>query len=65
VTAQQLSVRLDPEVIARAEALVERLAADPLTSSISRADVLRAALLEGLAVLEQKHGGAKTRRKRR
>lgn len=63
MTAQQLSVRLDPEVIARAEKLVERLSGDPLTSSISRADVLRAALLEGLAVLEQKHGGA--RRKRR
>lgn len=63
MTAQQLSVRLDPEVIARAEKLVERLAGDPLTSSISRADVLRAALLEGLAVLEQKYGGA--RRKRR
>lgn len=65
MTAKQLSVRLDEDIVARAEALVERLAADPLTSSISRADVLRAALIEGLAVLEQKYGGATTRRKRR
>lgn len=62
MTQQQLSVRLDPEIVARAEKLVERLARDPLTSSISRADVLRAALLEGLAVLEKKHGGKRTRR---
>lgn len=53
------TIRLPAEVLTRAEALVEVLQADPEAvkwGRISRSTVLRLAVVEGLKVLEQKHG---------
>ncbi len=54
------TIRLPAEVLARAEDLVEVLQADPEAikwGRISRSTVLRLAVVEGLKVLERRHGG--------
>jgi len=53
-----LSVRLHADLLARLDALVPVFAADAAlapTGRADRSDVLRAALLEGLEVLEGRH----------
>lgn len=55
---RQISIRFEPDIPARAEALITKLrdSADLRAPSISRAAVLRIALREGLNVLEQRYG---------
>lgn len=54
-----LSLRLDPELVARADALVERLERDPVlaaaSGNVSRSTVLRLALVRGLRELEREY----------
>ena len=54
---QQVTVRLEPEVVERAEALAGILAKLPEFKAfrMTRTAVLRIAALEGLAMLEQKY----------
>jgi hypothetical protein len=54
----QISIRFETGVSTRAEALVAKLrdSAEPRAVNVSRAAVLRTALLEGLGVLEQRYG---------
>jgi len=62
VTKQAVSVKLDTGALARADALIPALAADPILGSVvraSRAEVIRLALAEGLAVLEARYKPAK------
>jgi hypothetical protein len=55
---RQISIRFEPDIPTRAEALITKLrdSAKLRTLSISRAAVLRIALREGLVVLEQRYG---------
>lgn len=54
----QISIRFETGVSTRAEALVTKLraSAELRAFNVSRAAVLRSALLEGLGVLEQRYG---------
>jgi predicted transcriptional regulator len=56
---EQISIRLDPELSARADSLVATLADRPEFKAFrtTRAAILRMAMLEGLAVLEQRYPG--------
>jgi len=53
-TKEQVSIRLPPELLERFDKLTHRLAADPLRSpfGVTRAAVVRLALLRGIEVLE-------------
>jgi hypothetical protein len=66
-TEKQVSIRLPESALARAEALVDVLAALPEHQAfrIERAVVLRIAVLRGLAELEREHGTATATPKRR
>jgi hypothetical protein len=50
----QIPVRVDPEVIARLDAVAAKLSRPGL--ELSRTDAVRIALLEGLARIEQAEG---------
>lgn len=53
------SIRLPGTLVQRADRLVKVLAKDEeakMRGAVTRADVLRLAMLEGLATLERKHG---------
>jgi len=54
----QISIRFEPETVERAALLVRRLRATKefCVFGLSRAAVLRVALVEGLRVLEQRYG---------
>jgi len=54
---EQVSIRLSPALLERLEKLTRRLAADPERSpfGVTRAAVLRAALLRGIEALEADH----------
>lgn len=59
-TSQMLTLRVHPEIFERADELIAPLANDAelairLGGRISRADVIRLALLEGIKTLERKH----------
>ena len=63
----QLLFRVDPEIIARLDALAERLADVPEVASAgprrpTRSTAARLALTEGLAVLEQRYPKKRGRR---
>lgn len=63
---RHVPMRLDPDIVARADALVPILAADPVLSSVgqvTRAAVLRMALRLGLDALEERHGRRRPTRK--
>lgn len=64
---QQISVRLDGGIGERAEALAESLAELPEFQAfrLTRATVLRMAMIEGLAVLEQRLAEAKAAKPKR
>jgi len=66
-TEKQVSIRLPESALARAEALVDVLAALPEYQAfrVERAVVLRIAVLRGLAELEREHGTAAATPKRR
>ena len=54
----QIAIRVPEELVERADALVEAIAADPELSAfgrVTRSSVLRLALLRGLATLEEEH----------
>ena len=54
----QTALRLPSDLLERADALVERVAADPEragTGMVTRSDVLRLALVRGLTTLERKY----------
>ncbi len=56
----QTALRIEVQMLKRAELLVPHLAKDPLMRAIgqvSRSSVLRVALSKGLAALENEHGG--------
>ena len=57
---QQISIRLEPDVAERAESLVAKMTTRPefRPFRLTRASVLRMAMLEGLEVLEQRYGDA-------
>lgn len=57
---QQISIRLEPDVASRAEGLVAKLTTLPefRPFRLTRAAVLRMAMLEGLAALERRYGEA-------
>jgi predicted transcriptional regulator len=59
-----VTLRLPDELVARVDALVGQMKPDPMSSSssVTRADALRAALHVGLDVLERKHAKVKRRR---
>ena len=55
-------LRLTPELLHRAEALVRRVAKDPdvtVVGRVSRSLVFRLAIQEGLAVLERRYSSGK------
>lgn len=56
---QQISIRLEPDVAERAETLVTQMTplAEFKAFRLTRAAVLRMAMLEGLTVLEGRYGG--------
>jgi len=66
-TETQVSIRLADSAVARAEALVDVLAALPEYQAfrVERATVLKIALMRGLAELEREHGTAAATPKRR
>jgi hypothetical protein len=56
----QTALRIEVQMLQRAELLVPHLAKDPLMRAIgqvSRSSVLRVALAKGLVALEREHGG--------
>lgn len=56
---EQIALRLPAELLERAEALVEDVAADPELGSlgrVTRSTVLRLAVARGLAALERRYG---------
>ncbi len=57
MTMEQISIRLEPELSARAEKLAEALAARSEFKAfrMTKAAALRMAMLEGLSVLERKY----------
>jgi len=57
VSMEQISIRLEPELGERADALANALASRPEFKAfrMTRAAALRMAMLEGLAVLEQRY----------
>lgn len=60
----QIALRVPPDVIERADALVPALpAAAHASGDVSRSDVLRTALQLGLAQLEQQHASKQKRRR--
>ena len=57
-TTVNLSLRLDGELVEQADALIPALELSPMAAfgTVKRASVLRAAVIEGLAVLREKYG---------
>jgi hypothetical protein len=55
----QVALRLDTTLVARADALAEKLQDDPQHADyqVTRASVMRQAMREGLTLLEQRHTG--------
>ena len=60
-TKEQVSIRLPPELLERFDKLTHQLAADPLRSpfGVTRAAVVRLALLRGIESLEAEMKGKK------
>jgi hypothetical protein len=68
VSMEQISIRLEPELAARADSLAAALAERPEFKAfrMTRAAALRMAMLEGLTILEQRYPtGAPAKPKKR